>query len=540
MGPTHLFKSLRLNISRTAPEPLCRLLMAASGLLVLELDPPDFSIAPSAITPLLLGYLAFAAWLLAQELRGKPPLPRAAWADLAWCLVLTAVTGGTSSVLFFFLLLPIMSHASRDGYSAGWTMTWVTTAGFLAVGLPTSPGGPLFEFNRAMIRPLTLLILGYMIAREGGVQIRARRRLSLLARIDTVANPRFGVDRTLLNAAEQLRTSYGVRECLIVQQHADSGESILARATADRPATETLPTAAAAPLLALPQDALVVHTPRGQLCVGAAAEIVLPQCQGLGDLLETAAFASVPMSHGGQSEGRIFLTGDALPPFDEAELKFLAEAGMHLAHIVEKVDLLDRLASLAAERERRRMAHDLHDRAIQPYLGLQLGLEAALRRPDCPPPLADELRALQQLARQSADELRGMLDGRREESAGDDILRDSIGRLTQEYRDHFGIELACDCPPGFKVNDRLAIDLVGLISEGLSNIRRHTASRWAKLSLRGDDGTLRLALTNERSPEGGTDFVPKSIRNRARELGGDAGVDHGIATETTVRVHIPL
>lgn len=540
MGPTHLFGLLRPNLSRTAPEPLCRLLMAASGLLVLQLDPPDFSIAPSAITPLLLGYLAFAAWLLMHEVRGKPPHPQAGWADLVWSLILTAVTGGTSSVLFFFLLLPIMSRAFRDGYSAGWTMTWVTMAGFLAVGLPSSPGGILFEFNRAMIRPLTLLILGYMIAREGGVQIGARRRLSLLAQISTVANPRFGVDRTLLNAAEKLRAAYGVRECLIVLQHADSGESILARATADRSTTETLPAAAAAPLLTLPQEALVVHAPRAPLCVGAVAETSLPLCQGLGDLLETRAFASVPMNHVGWSRGRIFLCDDALPPFDEAELKFLAEAGMQLAHIVEKVALLDRLASLAADRERRRMAYDLHDRAIQPYLGLQLGLEAALRRPDCPPPLADELRGLQRLAHQSADELRGMLDGRHGEGAHDDVLRDSIARLAREYRDHFSIDLTWDCPPGFKVNDRLAVDLVGLISEGLSNIRRHTASRWARLSLRGDDGTLRLALTNERPPWGGGDFVPKSIRNRARELGGDARVDQGTAPETTVHVQIPL
>lgn len=135
--------SLRLSIVRTAPEPLCRVLMAASGLALLELDPPDFSVAPSAITPLLLGYLAFAAWLLARECRDRPPLAHVAWADLAWCLALTAASGGTSSVLFFFLLLPIMSHAFRDGYSAGWTMTWVTTAGYLAVGLPSSrpPGG---------------------------------------------------------------------------------------------------------------------------------------------------------------------------------------------------------------------------------------------------------------------------------------------------------------------------------------------------------------------------------------------------------------
>lgn len=540
MAAPSIFRALQANVARTAPEPLCRLLMATGGLVVLQLDPPDFSIAPSLIPPLLVGYLAFAAWLLAREIRSRPPLAHAAWADLAWCLALTAVTGGTSSVLFFFLLLPIMSRAFRDGYAAGWTMTWVTTAGFLLVGLPTSPGGILFEFNRAMIRPLTLLILGYMIAREGGVQIKAKRRLSLLARINTAGNPRFGVGRTLLNAAEQLREAYGARECVIAVRQQDTGETLLARATEHAPGTEQLPADATAPLFAMPEDALVAWSAQGCRCVGASPDEVRPHCEALGDLLESPALASVPMKRGSEVVGRIFLAQDALPDFDETELAFLAEVGAHLSHIVEKIDLLDRLATLAAERARRRMAHDVHDRAIQPYLGLQLALEAALRRADCPAPIAEELRGLQRLAHQSADELRRMLEGQQAAAPAADLLPESVARLTKEYRDHFSIEVACDYPAELAIDDRLAVDLVGMISEGLSNVRRHTASRWARLSLRGEGDVLHLALTNENSPWGCPDFIPKSIRNRARELGGDAWVDCGAAAETTVRVQIPL
>ena len=41
--------------------------------------------------------------------------------------------------------------------------------------------------------------------------------------------------------------------------------------------------------------------------------------------------------------------------------------------------LVDRLASDAAEAERQRIVHDLHDSVIQPYIGLQMGF-AALRQ----------------------------------------------------------------------------------------------------------------------------------------------------------------
>lgn len=522
------------------PEAACRVLMALTGAVVLQLDPPDFTIAPQATLPMLLAYLAFAIAALVRERRGAPRHPRTAWFDLGWCLALTAVTGGTSSVLFFFLLLPIVSRSFREGFEAGWTMTWVTTAGYLIVGLPTSPGGILFEFNRAMIRPITLLILGYILAREGGAQQRAQRKLALLARINTIANPRFGVDRTLLNAAERIRDSYGVGECLIVLAREGGGDCVVARSNAERSAIETLPAAAAEPLLALPPDALVLHSAAAFVCVGSAPEALDERCRGLADTLGAAAFATVPIGRDPATRGRIYVLDARLPLFDEAELTFLAEAALHLLHIVEKVDLLDRLASLAAERERRRIAHDLHDLAIQPYLGLQLGLEAALRRPGHSPQTADDLRGLLQLAHQGADELRRMIAGQRAAAVDSDLIPESLDRLAHQYREHFDIEFRFDAEPGVRVSDRLAADLLAMIGEGLSNIRRHTTSRWAKLRLFRDGDDIRLTLANERSAGGGATFIPKSIRDRARGLGGDARVEHANTGDTIVHVRIPL
>lgn len=522
------------------PEGVCRVLMALTGVVVLQLDPPDFTIAPQAMLPMLLAYLAFAIRALARERRGVPPHPRTAWFDLGWCLALTALTGGTSSVLFFFLLLPIVSRSFRDGFDAGWTMTWVTTAGFLVVGLPTSPGGILFEFNRAMIRPITLLILGYILAREGGAQERAQRKLGLLARINTIANPRFGVDRTLLNAAERIRDSYGVAECLIVLAREGGGDCVVARSNPEQSAIETLPAAAADPLLALPPDALVLHSPAAFACVSSAPHALAERCRGLGDTLDVAAFATVPIGREAATCGRIYVLDARLPQFDEAELRFLADVALHLLHIVEKVDLLDRLASLAAERERRRIAHDLHDLAIQPYLGLQLGLEAALRRPGISAQTSADLRGLLQLSHQGADELRRMLAGQRANAADGDLITESLGRLATQYREHFDIEFRFDAEPGVPVSDRLAADLLAMIGEGLSNIRRHTTSRWAKVRIYRDGEDIRLTLENERPAGGTATFMPKSIRDRAQGLGGNARVEHADTGDTIVHVRIPL
>lgn len=52
----------------------------------------------------------------------------------------------------------------------------------------------------------------------------------------------------------------------------------------------------------------------------------------------------------------------------------------HVLPVIDNIRLVDRLASAAAEEERRRIARDLHDRIVQPYIGLQLGLAAVRQR----------------------------------------------------------------------------------------------------------------------------------------------------------------
>lgn len=514
--------------------------MAASGLLVLHLDPPDYGLLPQAMNPLLIAYLVFAVAILVREWLGLASPRRYDWIDLAWILVLTAATGGTSSVLFFMLLLPIISRAFREGFESGWRMTLITTTGLLAFGLPAAPGGAMFEFNRALIRPLTLLILGYVLAREGGAQRRAQHQLELLAGINAVGNPRFGSDRTLLDAARRIRQSYAVRECLILLRREVGEPAVLARAASTDERVESLPDAAASMLLQLPPNARVLHQAASTRCAPESGADLREQCLALSDVLGGRALVSVPLRRAEQTVGRLYLVDDALPQFDLAELAFLERAGVQLMLIVERTNLLDRLALVASQRERRRLAHDLHDLAIQPYLGVQLGLSAALRRTDCPEALAEELRGLQRLAQQGVSELRGILDAQRAETSSENVFATALTRLVAHYREHFGIQIEIQKDPDLQIGDRLAGDVLAMISEGLSNVRRHTAATQARVALACKDEQLHLTLSNPNAGAPAASFVPKSISTRVRELGGDLALDTDRDGCTVLTLRIPL
>ncbi len=79
-----------------------------------------------------------------------------------------------------------------------------------------------------------------------------------------------------------------------------------------------------------------------------------------------------------------------------------------------------------------------------------------------------------------------------------------------------------------------------MISEGLSNIRKHTRSDRAAVRLERGSGCLVLRIENHEDDAGRPAFTPKSIAERAAGLGGSAVVEHPGNGLTVVRVEVPL
>lgn len=260
----------------------------------------------------------------------------------------------------------------------------------------------------------------------------------------------------------------------------------------------------------------------------------------------------------------------------------MLERVAHLAYApLERIGQLEQLSEQAGERERQRLGLDLHDRVMQPYIGLKLALEALQSRRG--KALAAGLQSLVAMTGQVIDSLRGDLRrlGLRTADAPAGAARlatietdhradhptshqsngkandktnakthhhatDPAGQLADELAQQarlmhqlHGVSIAVRGPVPAAVSERLRQEVSQFIREGLSNIRRHTPARAGEIELRCDGQQLGLRISNEGLAARG-DFAPRSISQRARALGGWSEVRREAGQRTAVHVTIPL
>ncbi len=113
-----------------------------------------------------------------------------------------------------------------------------------------------------------------------------------------------------------------------------------------------------------------------------------------------------------------------------------------------------------------------------------------------------------------------------------------------------GIRVEINARGKIEINDRLAAELFQMVTEGLSNVRRHALCNDAAVDLSCRNGRFQLQIRNPRppinpfDPEDGHDhqrlFTPKSISERAAMLGGKTVVRIDKNNYTVVSVTIPL
>src|SRR5262249_46859757 len=136
------------------------------------------------------------------------------WIDVAWHTVLVSSSGGSNSLFFVFYFFDILVASFRRGAAEGLRVTAVSAGLFPPVGDGVAPRSD-FELNRFLLRPVSLLVLGYMIAYWGGLENQLRRRIALLKDVTVLSNPRFGVYQTIWSALEKLRDFYDADECVL-------------------------------------------------------------------------------------------------------------------------------------------------------------------------------------------------------------------------------------------------------------------------------------------------------------------------------------
>jgi signal transduction histidine kinase len=212
-----------------------------------------------------------------------------------------------------------------------------------------------------------------------------------------------------------------------------------------------------------------------------------------------------------------------------------------VAPILDNIRLLERLSASAADQERQRLARDIHDSVVQPYLGLQYKLAAIRNKAvNCDKDLSQDI---ERLFNQTVDEignLRGFVGGLKEPGKQRDDLVAALRRFADHFSQSYDIDVRVACKATIDVSGRLAAEVIPIVHEGLSNIRKHTQATSAIVQLDRSDTCLTIFIENNGGNEGTfRPFYPRSITERAEELGGQARVlNDGWCT--VVKVEIPL
>jgi signal transduction histidine kinase len=227
--------------------------------------------------------------------------------------------------------------------------------------------------------------------------------------------------------------------------------------------------------------------------------------------------------------------------FGKGDVLFLAQVAAQVFPTIENIEVLDRMASDAALRERHRIAWDLHDTAIQPYIGLKLALSALCNKAAPDNPLRMDLNRLAAMATQVIDDLRHYARTFRAAlPSSDGGYLPALQRHIERIRDFYGIDITLRTDASLGISDRLGVEVLQIVREGLSNICKHTNARRGAVDIRAADGLLAVHIENECTGAQPADFIPHSILERARALGGNASIRYQPGSATIVQVAIPI
>ncbi|VTU22075.1 Sensor histidine kinase LiaS [Variovorax sp. PBL-H6] len=533
-----------------------RLVLSVSALLAVFVDPSSLGGVGGSTWLLFCGYILHSLVVYVySELEAPLSQSRVIhWLDIGWCALIVHMTGGVHSAFFLFFFFGILTSSFRWGFEEGARVTLASIALFAVCVMPSATEQDL---PRLLLRSTFILALGYMIIYWGRSKVELKRRLALLRAVTRLSNPRFGVDHTVTGILEKIQRFFLESSgCLLVVRDKESGACSLRTIRQGdvhrSPQAERVAPELAALLMALaPCRAAIYHRARWFRMPGVAGASTYdgekgrwttethPAFEGLAELLDAKSFISVPVRLR-KSEGRLYVLSRH-GVFHRPDALFLGHVVAQAFPVVENIELLDRMASDAAMQERQKIALDLHDTAVQPYIGLKMGLSALRNKAAADNPLLEDLDKLQDMAahvigdlRRYAGAVRNGLD--RSELSVPTLLRQQVAQV----RDFYGIDIAVSVDGDLKVNDRMAAEILQIVREGLNNICKHTLAHCGAVKLACADGLLSVEIENEADGTQSIEFLPRSISERANALGGMASVRRGTGGGTSVHVEIPM
>jgi signal transduction histidine kinase len=247
--------------------------------------------------------------------------------------------------------------------------------------------------------------------------------------------------------------------------------------------------------------------------------------------------------------GELCVSRSAEHPFTDAERSLLGALADMAAVAVRTAHLREAEQQMTILAERDRIARELHDSLAQVLGVFHLRLrDLEGRASGGADGIAAELSDLAELADESYRDVREAILGLRESIPDDGGLEGALREYLRKYSRQTGIQavLVCEGPTQGALSPRAEVQLLRVVQEALTNVRKHSGARRAvvRLDCRSrepllsieDDGTGFDIDTIVGSMEGG--FGLASMRERVEQVGGTLTVHTAPGEGTRIEVRL--
>lgn len=502
---------------------------------------------------LVFSYCLWSAWLLWLEANGRAPqsVLWAYWVDVAWsCLIIKLWSVG-AMMMVITLVYPVVLTSVGYGVRHGLLLALLASLGMLLAKRGDLTVASVFAWqqNIMLLLLLALVPAAALIARPMGVRFRW---FSLLVEIQAQLDPRRGLKPLCSDLVERLRLATQADVVALVLPSRLGAPAMLASRDDGSFSATAAVHAHLERLLARLPVCLINHVqrpwwdPRPKTRLHARLPLPANLASSLAELeqtLDVRNLSLVPLTRYGHQHGHLVI-GYSSKRNTVLDLLALAQAAPELLRSIEQASLVDRLQEESASHERARIGRDLHDSAIQPYLGLKYAVEALALRIPVDNPVRAEVDSLAELVNSEVFALRELISGLRTgDDRGDNALVPAIRRQVRRFSILFGVDVEMDCPDTLPTTRAMASALFHMVNEVLNNIRKHTVARHIWISLSVQDGLIRLVVRDDAGSRLGRSlghFHPVSLSERTAELHGTLDISCPDGLNTTLVIQIPL
>ena len=236
--------------------------------------------------------------------------------------------------------------------------------------------------------------------------------------------------------------------------------------------------------------------------------------------------------------------------FDEGDHRFLATLAEIASIAIANARLFERERQGAIVEERERIAREMHDGMAQVLGVTHLRLRAMEAAPDVRglPDLHTEVSDLADLCLEAYSDVRESILGLHEASRVDRALIESLRAYIEKYSKQSGIPTSLDSDPENEVvlPTRQQVQVLRVVQEALTNVRKHSAASTAVVTVRDDGDSASVTISDDGHgfdmstlPPGREGFGLHSMRERMELLGGTLTIDSEPGRGTRVVATVP-